>query len=120
VTSATVISYPPARGRAFAHPLADCGRIADLAGIQEPRNHPQFPRALSHRPPYPPIGPLFPVHVPVFCKPARARARVCLAELQVAVAVLLITFEGQVTPRPAVLPVALLLITVLPINVLPA
>jgi len=61
-TGATVISCLPARGRAFARPLADCGRIADLPGIHEPRNHPQFPRALSHKPPYPPIGPLFAVH----------------------------------------------------------
>ena len=53
-TAAVAISSPPARGRAFAHPLADCGRIADLPEIQEPRNQPQFPRALPHRPPRPP------------------------------------------------------------------
>jgi len=75
VTGATVISRSPARGRAFARPLADCGLIADLPGTQEPSNQPQFPRALSHKPLYPPIGPLFPLQRAVFCEPARARAR---------------------------------------------
>ena len=69
-TAAVAIYSPPARGRAFARPLADCGLIADLPGIQEPKNQPQFPRALPHKPPYPPIGPLFPVQRAVFCEPA--------------------------------------------------
>jgi len=76
-TDAVAISSPPAPGRAFAHPLADCGRIADLPEIQEPRNQPQFPRALSHRPPYPPIGPLSPYSMPPSAhRLARVRARV--------------------------------------------
>ena len=59
-TAAVAISSPPAHGRAFAHPLADCGLIADLLGKQEPRNQPQFSRVLSPKPPYPSIGLLSP------------------------------------------------------------
>src|SRR5262249_16767121 len=76
-TAAVAISSPPVRGRAFAYPLADCGRIADLRRIRELRNQPQFARALPHKPQYPPNGSLSPYSA-VLRTGSRACGRVCL------------------------------------------
>jgi len=50
-TDAMPISDPAAHGRAFAVLPAGCGLIADLLGSPEPKNWPQFSRAIPGKPP---------------------------------------------------------------------